>query len=65
MTEEKNNVLTSAPLYSGFPSIYLIFWIRVLAMSTGIDAAVVTRPDNILATKCTNIPSDRYPGNDQ
>ena len=44
-------ILTTAPLYSGFPSMYRMFCIRVFAMSTGIDAAVVTSPEIILATK--------------
>lgn len=71
-------LLTKPFLYSGFPSIILIFWILinkqethalhflqsalpsqdqevrshlVLTISTGIDAAVVTRPLIILAQK--------------
>lgn len=48
-------------LYSGFPSIIFIFWIRVFAISTGIDAAVVTRPEIMLAQKCKNMPSLNHP----
>ena len=33
----------------------------VLAMSTGMEAAVVIRPLIILATKCRNRPSEKYP----
>ena len=32
----------------------------VLAMSTGIEAIVVTRPENILAKKWQNMPSCTY-----
>lgn len=32
------------PLYSGLPSITFMFWIRVFAISTGIEATVVTKP---------------------
>lgn len=35
----------------------------VLAISTGMDAAVVTRPDIILLTKWQKMLSWKYPGN--
>ena len=39
------------------PSIYFMLCNLVLAISTGIDAIVVTRPDIIDATKWQKIPS--------
>lgn len=42
--------------HSQFLSAY-----RVLAISTGIDATVVTKPLIILAVKCMKIPSWKYP----
>ena len=39
------------------PSIYFMFWSLVLAMSTGIEAIVVTSPEIMEATKWQKIPS--------
>ena len=39
------------------PSIYFMFCSLVLAMSTGIEAIVVTRPEIMEATKWQKMPS--------
>lgn len=49
------------PEYSGRPSITRIFWIRVLMISAGIEAAVVASPLIIDAQKWQRIPSSMRP----
>lgn len=39
---------------------YKVVQYLVLAMSTGMEAAVVTNPENILATKWQKMPSSMY-----
>ena len=44
-------------IFKNLPSTYFMLCSLVFAMSTGIDAMVVTRPDIIEATKWQKIPS--------
>ena len=49
--------LTKMPEYSGRPLMVRMFWMRVLAMSTGREAMVVMRAEHILAVRWTPKPS--------